>query len=306
MEAIGVIVFPEIILVAVALAVLKPVLIIWGVVIVVNSCGCCEICCDKEARLKLTAGWPVAVVWLCSRPAGVPVIPFRAPAGVAPCWLCWCNSLGGLPPPTVATAATSLLICCCSESSNHLSCERRLAFMKKLPTVLSSSPSCCEMAICISFEGRFVSLKIACRVRRWRSVNTRRGFFVWLWLLDALKWVTVGGATEPAADDTWTAARAAAAAAAGPPGVPPTTPTEWLVSSFRLHAGIHHKINGHTNRQRHNTRTNWVEKRYLTSRLEMSLFIPLTLFPIQNLHASFNLNAVRRLCWRFRLNRGVY
>src|SRR5690606_8745360 len=49
----------------------------------------------------------------------------------------------------------------------------------------SSSPSCCEMVICISFDGRLVSLKMACRVRRWRSVNTSRGFFgccgCWEW-----------------------------------------------------------------------------------------------------------------------------
>lgn len=63
-----------------------------------------------------------------------------------------------------------------SASSCHLSCERRRAFMKKFPTVLSSSPSCCEMVICISLEGRLVSLKMACRVRRCRSVKTRRGF----------------------------------------------------------------------------------------------------------------------------------
>lgn len=63
-----------------------------------------------------------------------------------------------------------------SSPSCHLSCDLRRAFMKKLPTVLSSSPSCCEMVICISLEGRFVSLKMACKVRRCRSVNTNRGF----------------------------------------------------------------------------------------------------------------------------------
>lgn len=75
-------------------------------------------------------------------------------------------------------------------SSIHLSWLRLRAFMKKLPTVLSSKPSCCEIVICISFDGRFVSLNIACSVRRWRSVKTSRGFFGWfppLWpLLEAV------------------------------------------------------------------------------------------------------------------------
>lgn len=53
---------------------------------------------------------------------------------------------------------------------------RRRAFMKKLLTVLSSRPSCCEMVICISLEGRLFSLKMAIRVRRWRSVKTSRCF----------------------------------------------------------------------------------------------------------------------------------
>lgn len=75
-----------------------------------------------------------------------------------------------LCPPRSSLAASSI----------HLSWLRRRAFMKKLPTVLNSSPSCCEIVICISFEGRLVSLKIACRVRRWRSVKTNRGFFGWL------------------------------------------------------------------------------------------------------------------------------
>lgn len=60
------------------------------------------------------------------------------------------------------------------------SCQRfihlRRAFMKKLLTVLSSRPSCWEMVICISLEGRLFSLKMAIRVRRWRSVNTSRCF----------------------------------------------------------------------------------------------------------------------------------
>lgn len=48
--------------------------------------------------------------------------------------------------------------------------------MKKLLTVLSSKPSCCEMVICISLDGRLFSLKMAIRVRRWRSVKTSRCF----------------------------------------------------------------------------------------------------------------------------------
>lgn len=53
---------------------------------------------------------------------------------------------------------------------------RRRAFMKKLLTVLSSSPSCCAMVSCISLLGRVFSLKIAISVRRCRSVKTRRCF----------------------------------------------------------------------------------------------------------------------------------
>lgn len=60
------------------------------------------------------------------------------------------------------------------------SCQRfihlRRAFMKKLLTVFSSRPSCWEMVICISLEGLLFSLKMAIRVRRWRSVKTRRCF----------------------------------------------------------------------------------------------------------------------------------
>lgn len=49
--------------------------------------------------------------------------------------------------------------------------------MKKLLTVVSSRPSCWEMVICISLEGRLFSLKMAKSVLRWRSVKTRRDFF---------------------------------------------------------------------------------------------------------------------------------
>lgn len=49
--------------------------------------------------------------------------------------------------------------------------------MKKLLTVLSSRPSCCEMVSCISLDGRLFSLKMASRVRRCRSVKTSRDFF---------------------------------------------------------------------------------------------------------------------------------
>ena len=62
-------------------------------------------------------------------------------------------------------------------SSVHLSRLRRRAFMKKLLTVVSSSPSCCEMVSCISLDGRLFSLKIASKVRRCRSVKTSRDFF---------------------------------------------------------------------------------------------------------------------------------
>ncbi|KAM9097991.1 uncharacterized protein ACOB8E_004925 [Sarcophilus harrisii] len=46
--------------------------------------------------------------------------------------------------------------------------QRRRAFMKKLLTVLSSRPSCCEMVTCISLDGRLFSLKMAISVRRCR------------------------------------------------------------------------------------------------------------------------------------------
>lgn len=61
-------------------------------------------------------------------------------------------------------------------SSCQRSTQRRRAFMKKLLTVLSSKPSCWEMVICISLDGRLFSLKMAMSVRRCRSVKTRRCF----------------------------------------------------------------------------------------------------------------------------------
>jgi len=67
-------------------------------------------------------------------------------------------------------------------SSCHFSRLRRRAFMKKLLTVVSSRPSCWEMVICISLDGRLFSLKMAKSVRRWRSVKTSRDFFWELFL----------------------------------------------------------------------------------------------------------------------------
>lgn len=61
-------------------------------------------------------------------------------------------------------------------SSCQRSTQRRRAFMKKLLTVESSSPSCCEMVSCISLLGRLFSLKMAMSVRRCRSVKTSRCF----------------------------------------------------------------------------------------------------------------------------------
>ena len=69
-----------------------------------------------------------------------------------------------------------VFICCSSfQRSPHL----RLAFMKKLLTVLCSRPSCRDMVICISFEGLLVSRKMANRVLLCKSVNTSRFFFGW-------------------------------------------------------------------------------------------------------------------------------
>lgn len=68
----------------------------------------------------------------------------------------------------------------CSSVSQR-SGQRRREFMKKLETVDSSRPSCWEMVICISLEGRRFSLKMATKVRRCRSVKTSRCFFgTWL------------------------------------------------------------------------------------------------------------------------------
>lgn len=68
----------------------------------------------------------------------------------------------------------------CSSVSQR-SVQRRREFMKKLETVESSRPSCWEMVICISLEGRRFSLKMATKVRRCRSVKTSRCFFgIWL------------------------------------------------------------------------------------------------------------------------------
>ncbi len=47
---------------------------------------------------------------------------------------------------------------------------------EKLLTVVSSRPSCWEMVICNSLDGRLFSLNIASKVRRWTSVKTSRGF----------------------------------------------------------------------------------------------------------------------------------
>ena len=63
------------------------------------------------------------------------------------------------------------------ESSRYLSSDRLLAFMKKLATVDTLSPSCSAMVTCISLVGRRVSLKIASKVLLWMSVNTNLGFF---------------------------------------------------------------------------------------------------------------------------------
>lgn len=62
-------------------------------------------------------------------------------------------------------------------SSCHLSRLLLRAFMKKLLTVLSSKPSCWEIVICNSLDGRLFSLNIAWRVLRWTSVKTNLGFF---------------------------------------------------------------------------------------------------------------------------------
>lgn len=74
---------------------------------------------------------------------------------------------------------TALLIASLSDrSSIYLSTERLRAFMKKLTTVETLSPSCSAIVAWISLLGRLISLKIATRVRRCISVKTIRGFLV--------------------------------------------------------------------------------------------------------------------------------
>jgi len=63
-------------------------------------------------------------------------------------------------------------------SSVYLSTERRRAFIKKLTTVDTFSPSCSAIVAWISLLGRFISRKMATRVRRWISVNTILGFLL--------------------------------------------------------------------------------------------------------------------------------
>ncbi|TNN78101.1 hypothetical protein EYF80_011606 [Liparis tanakae] len=60
------------------------------------------------------------------------------------------------PPPCHRQAVENV-------AAEERSVQRRRAFMKKLETVESSRPSCWEMVICISLEGRRFSLKMATR-----------------------------------------------------------------------------------------------------------------------------------------------
>lgn len=62
-------------------------------------------------------------------------------------------------------------------SSRYLSTERRRAFMKKLTTVDTFSPSCSAIVAWISLLGRLISLKMATSVLLCISVKTMRGFF---------------------------------------------------------------------------------------------------------------------------------
>lgn len=88
----------------------------------------------------------------------------------------WCNEIWYSDKSLFQLVLLTLSLLLLPSSSRHLSRLRRLAFIKKLATVVTSSPSCCAIVACISFEGLFVSLKIACRVRLWISVKTKRGF----------------------------------------------------------------------------------------------------------------------------------
>lgn len=72
--------------------------------------------------------------------------------------VCHKTSLGcRCPIPIVGDSCPSSTATAFGSSSFHLSMERRRAFMKKLPTVVGSRPSCLAIVTCISFDGLLVS-----------------------------------------------------------------------------------------------------------------------------------------------------
>lgn len=72
--------------------------------------------------------------------------------------VCHKTSLGcRCPIPIVGDSCPSSTATVFGSSSFHLSMERRRAFMKKLPTVVGSRPSCLAIVTCISFDGLLVS-----------------------------------------------------------------------------------------------------------------------------------------------------
>lgn len=76
--------------------------------------------------------------------------------------VCHKTSLGcRCPIPIVGDSCPSSTATVFGSSSFHLSIERRRAFMKKLPTVVGSRPSCLAIVTCISFDGLFVSCNVS-------------------------------------------------------------------------------------------------------------------------------------------------
>ena len=98
-----------------------------------------------------------------------PVMTFKLLAAVMLIAEACCNVGTGLTTEDVLAQLSSIF-----QRSPHL----RLAFMKKLLTVDTSSPSCLAIWAWDSLEGRWVSWKMALKVRLWMSVKTRRDFLL--------------------------------------------------------------------------------------------------------------------------------
>ena len=130
--------------------------------------------CSYSTGLFFLFHWPNAIRFCCCHKASVASEWWRDP------WLMtWCGSPPPPPPagdeageglphmltepaPSTSHPSTSPILLVPGDlappsSSFHLSIERRRAFMKKLPTVVGSRPSCLAIVTCISFDGLLVS-----------------------------------------------------------------------------------------------------------------------------------------------------